>query len=112
MTYSFKHMLLLFSLLSLALLIPAVATAEIEQHDVEVRNTTVVFSDLNLAREEDVLMLYQRLQKAAKKVCGHGTDSGILPLQMKWQYYKCVFDALNGAVYRVNNKSLTSLHNQ
>ena len=48
---------------------PAVVLASTSSH-LETNKATVSYADLNLENEEGVRVLYRRLQRASKEVCG------------------------------------------
>ena len=95
-------------LLGFCLAIPLVTQAA--QDNFRGNRQVVSYADLDLASNEGVVVLYQRLKHAAQSVCGN-VDYGIGPrLLQLWQ--ACVKQKLDQAVAGVNNKELTALHNQ
>ena len=68
----------------------------------------VNFSDLDIARGSGVEVLYQRLQAAAKTVCGT-RDIRNLSATQEWR--ACYKQALDGAVEKVGDERLNQLHN-
>ena len=105
---------LLTPMLCIILSAPALATAVVAKHNVQIENMNVPVADLDLSREEGVFTLYKRLKNSASKVCGekeaHVTGSRIGSLKVKRQYKTCYAEALNSAVQSINNERLTDLH--
>ena len=67
----------------------------------------VHFADLDLTRSEAVVVLYQRLQAAAKTVCA-SLDARDLASQMSFK--GCVETAIGSAVAKVDRPALTAYH--
>ncbi len=112
----FNYNQLIASILYAMLCTPALATAVVTQHNMQIETRTVSASDLNLSHEKGVVTLYQRLIKAASKVCGakdsYRAGSRIESRKIKQQYKTCSTEALNSAVQSVNNEQLTAMHTQ
>jgi UrcA family protein len=71
--------------------------------------TTVRFDDLNLDRKAGAETLYERLGKAARRVCGaRETGSVFFHNTLDWE--RCQADALQRAVVRIDNSHLTAIH--
>jgi UrcA family protein len=72
----------------------------------DARSTTVSYADLDLSSAAGAQTLYQRIQLAARKVCGHpGAD---VIEQGIWK--SCYRTAVGEAVRKVNNPQLTAVH--
>jgi UrcA family protein len=73
----------------------------------DTNSVTVRFADLNLASSAGVQTLYQRLETAARRVCG-SPDSRDFEARRDWK--RCYSSALNSAVSTIGNGSLSELH--
>ena len=85
---------------------PAVVLAGTAPYSADATKTTVSYADLNLEREEDVQVLYQRLQYASKKVC-----SVTWPMKagsIAWR--ACYRGTLSNAVEEFDNEDLARIH--
>ena len=78
--------------------------------------TTVSYTDLNLENEEAVRVLYRRLQRASKKVCG-ATSLNIArssPVSLQRGTPKerrhCYQETLSNAIDKFDNGDLTRIH--
>ena len=70
---------------------------------------TVSYADLNLENEEDLQVLYQRLQQASKKVCRYSSRSVIS--QQAWAEYRhCYRGTLAETVEKSDNVDLIRIH--
>lgn len=67
----------------------------------------VDYSDLNLAVPADANVLYTRLQKAAKSVCG---PIEIRDLRKRSKQRECYRESLAAAVATVNHNTVTALY--
>ncbi len=70
----------------------------------------VSYTDLNLENEESVRVLYRRLQRASKEVCGVTRlliAGSIMHLQGTKQCYR---ETLSNAVDKIDNEDLTRIH--
>jgi len=77
---------------------------------IEDAKATVSYGDLNLENEEGVRVLYRRLQRASKEVCGVTSPriaGSIGHLQGTKQCYR---EALSNAVDKIDNEDLTRIH--
>ncbi len=75
--------------------------------------TTVSYTDLNLENEEGVRVLYQRLKRASKEVCGAKSlnIAGSLPVSLQRGTSKrCYRETLFNAVDKIDNEDLTRIH--
>ncbi len=77
---------------------------------------TVSYADLNLENEEGARVLYQRLQRASKKVCSARSLEipGLLPILLqpgtREEARKCYRETLSKAVENFDNAVLTRIH--
>lgn len=71
--------------------------------------TTVRFDDLNLDRKAGAETLYQRLESAARRVCGARETGSAFPHDTR-DRERCQADALQRAVERIDNAHLTAAH--
>ncbi len=88
---------------------PAVVLASTSSH-LETNKATVSYADLNLENEESVRVLYRRLKRASKEVCGVTSlliAGSIGHLQGTKQCYR---EALSNAVDKFDNDDLTRIH--
>lgn len=69
----------------------------------------VNYADLNLNNAAGVEVLYRRIRTAARSVCGPTNE--VLPA-LRADDRKCVKDALEDAITRVDNVNLTAYHLQ
>ncbi len=72
---------------------------------IQTNNAAVSYADLNLENEEDVQVLYRRLQRASKKVCSY-TKRYFLP-QVRVACYR---GTLAEAVEKFDNVDLIRIH--
>lgn len=96
------------SLLVVVLGAPAIATAATPSY-LEERKATVSYADLNLENEAGVRVLYRRLQRAAKDVCGVAHLSNA-PIRVYQQARQCYQDTLSEAIADIDNTALTRIH--
>jgi len=71
---------------------------------------TVDARGLNLNNEHGQEVLYTRLTKAAKQVCGETTVHGAGSLKQAMENRTCYSDTLSKAVESVGNDGLNSIH--
>jgi len=71
--------------------------------------TTVRFDDLNLDRKAGAVTLYERLETAARRVCG-ARESGSVFIHDTRDWERCQADALQRAVERIDNTHLNAVH--
>ena len=77
---------------------------------IEDAKATVSYADLNLENEESVRVLYRRLQRASKEVCGV-TSRLIAGSIGHFQGTKrCYRETLSNAVDKFENEDLTRIH--
>ncbi len=77
---------------------------------IEDAKATVSYADLNLENEEGVRVLYRRLQRTSKEVCGVTSlhIRGSLHFLSKAQ--QCYRETLSNAVDKIDNENLTRIH--
>ncbi|MCH8945187.1 MAG: UrcA family protein [Proteobacteria bacterium] len=92
---------------------PAVVLADTPSHFdfVEDDKVAVSYADLNLDNEESVQVLYRRLQRASKKICGISPRKiyGSSVYHM-WESQRCYEATLSNAVDKFDNEDLTRIH--
>jgi UrcA family protein len=93
---------ILASLACLSGAAPVLANAPAETRSVSVR-----YADLDLASAAGAAALYQRLQGAARVVCGHA-DQNLAVLRY---VNRCKHSAISDAVSSVNAPLLRAIHN-
>ena len=81
---------------------PVLASAPVETRSVSVR-----YADLDLASASGAAALYQRLQGAARVVCGYGDEN----LAILSYVNRCNHSAISAAVSSVNAPLLSAIHN-
>ena len=97
--------LLGISFVAAALVAPA-SVERLAWTDVDhVRSATVYVADLDLGRESDARILYERIEDAAQSLCM--TE---LTFDTKTNRRQCVESAIAGAIDRANVPLLTSIH--
>jgi UrcA family protein len=90
---------------ALLALASAAAGANPADTDDEVKTENVNYEDLNLSTLAGVTLLYGRIERAARLVCGPNTDVSRLG-----QWKTCYRLAVAAAVAKVNNPLLTAVH--
>ena len=97
------------SIIALALGAPSIAVAE---DDAGLKGTAmkVSFSELNLEKEGGAIILYQRLQIAARQVCNVRTLTVKGSLREVAEKKACYRDTLDVAVSQIDNQYLNKLH--
>ncbi len=75
---------------------------------------TVHYADLNLANEENVRVLYRRLKRASKEVCGITSpnipESILKRSSRRRASQQCYRHTLSNAVDKIDNEDLTRVH--
>ena len=110
MTNSSKRNRLTMALLCGVLSAPTVVTAGMWTHESNENAVKVPLGDLNLSDSEGLVELYQRLQTAARQVCGsqnYRIAGSLKQIQLNKQ---CYVQALNNAVQTIDNAQLSNLH--
>ena len=75
-----------------------------------VEQTRVHFGDLNVDRPEGAAVLYRRIERAAKRVCGEPQLTGAYFTSPIWR--SCVVQAVEQAVAAVDRPALTAYHRE
>ena len=78
--------------------------------EVEGIRITVAFADLNLANEAGVQVLYGRLKRAARDVCGETSLQIIGSVSGTQKVRECYRDTLTKAVEEIDNDLLSRIH--
>ncbi len=88
---------------------PAVVLAGTPSY-IEDAKATVSYSDLNLENEEGVRVLYRRLQRTSKDVCG--VTSLKIAGSVHWftESLQCYRETLSNTVEKIDNDDLTRIH--
>ena len=86
--------------------VPAISSAD----ELKGRSEKVVFSDLDVVKEQGAEALYRRLQAASKRVCGVDSLRNAGSLRVIKAQRDCYQDALDKAVARIANPTLTAIH--
>lgn len=87
-----------------ALFMPAIA----EARDGETRSLRVEYGDLDIDVDPGAEILLNRIERAARRVCG--ADQGRRPLSEQAATRSCVARAVDQAVSAVDAPRLTALH--
>ncbi len=89
---------------------PAVVLAGTPSYIEDVK-ATVSYADLNLENEQGVRVLYRRLKRASKKLCGIRPQKiyGSSAYHM-WDSQRCYQATLSNAVDKFDNDDLTRIH--
>jgi UrcA family protein len=99
----------LTSLAALAALAGATASSATSPSDQYVTHSVKVsFADLNLGSQAGAMALYERIQRAARKVCTPDTTERGLQRYRDWK--ACYDTAVTNAVGKVNSPLLSALH--
>ncbi len=88
---------------------PAVVLAN-TSIDIEDGKVSVSYADLNLENEQSVRVLYGRLQRASKEVCGSGSLRRGGSIIMKSSALRCYRITLSNAVDKIDNEDLSRIH--
>jgi len=92
---------------------PTVVLADTPSHYdfVEDDKVAVSYTDLNLESEESVRVLYRRLKRASKKLCGISPRKiyGSSVYHM-WESQRCYEATLSNAVDKFDNDDLSRIH--
>ncbi len=88
---------------------PAVVLAGPPSH-LETNKVTVSYGDLNLENEEGVRVLYRRLQRTSKDVCG--VTSLKIAGSVHWftESLQCYRETLSNTVEKIDNERLSEIH--
>ncbi len=88
---------------------PVVVLADAPSYS-EGAKATVSYADLNLESEESVRVLYRRLQRASKEVCGVTSLQIAGSLNFLSKTKQCYRKSLSNAVDKFDNDDLTRIH--
>ncbi len=88
---------------------PAVVLASTSSH-LETNKATVSYADLNLENEQGVRVLYRRLQRASREVCGVTSLQIVGSLNFLSKTKQCYRKSLSNAVDDIDNDDLTRIH--
>ena len=113
--FNLKHTVIALGtsfILSMAV-IPIVSASSLQKENFYIGPTQAVvsYADLNLENEEDVQVLYQRLEYASKITCGidlkriYGTS-----VYLKRESQRCYRATLSDSIDKFDNDDLTRIH--
>ena len=105
-----KHTRFTIALICGVLSVPAIATTEIVSDKSDDFAITVPAADLNLSSKDGVEKLYQRLKTAAREICGSQDYRTAGSFKQSRLNQTCYTDALDSAVNKVGNNTLTEMH--
>jgi UrcA family protein len=91
-----------------ALLALASASASANPNDTDELSQKVNYEDLNVDTLAGASILYHRIERAARAVCGADRPDRELPPHGQWK--SCYRLAIAGAVAKVNSPWLTAIH--
>jgi UrcA family protein len=102
---------LLATIVVVALGAPAIASAG-NMNEVENVSVRVSYADLNIENERDAQSLYRRLKQASKQACDyHGGLFNAGSLNRLTETRRCYEEALSAAVKKLDNETVTNIHN-
>jgi UrcA family protein len=102
---------LLATIVVVALGAPAIASAG-NMNEVENVSVRVSYADLNIENERDAQSLYRRLKQASKQACDyHGGLFNAGSLNRLTETRRCYEEALSAAVEKLDNETVTNIHN-
>jgi UrcA family protein len=90
----------------IAFSVPAIASAD----QLQGRSEKVAYSDLNVEKEAGAQTLYRRLQLAAKRVCGVESIKNAGGIREVSRQQHCFKDTMDKAVAKIDNATLTEIH--
>ena len=96
--------------LIVALGMPAIGSAALEDNAAEQYEVNVSFSDLDLTQDSGVSTLYQRLRVAATQACGSTSVSELGSIQRAGANKQCFDSFLSKAVSQIGNDKLARFH--
>ena len=96
--------------ISFGLSLPLTALAGSPSH-IDTAAVNVSFSDLNIDNTAGAKILYARLQRASKEVCGVGSHVDVRSLTETRKARDCYEKALSAAVDKIDSERLTDIHN-
>ncbi len=100
---------LLATIVAVGLGVPAMVLASTSSH-LETISITVSYADLNLENKEGVQVLYRRLRRASKEVCGDRSLTLLGSVVRLQQVNQCYGQTLAEAVETIDNEHLTRIH--
>lgn len=86
--------------------VPAVSMAE----ELKGRSEKVDYTDLDIVKDAGAETLYRRLQAASKRVCGVESLYNAGSLRVLRAQRDCYREALDNAVTKIDNPTLTAIH--
>lgn len=82
------------------------STVEMNNHGH--KSVTINYADLNITNEAGAKILYNRIGKAASKICSIAT--GAAPIGMLVAQRNCVNETIAATVKRIDNDQIEALH--
>jgi UrcA family protein len=105
-----KHARFTLALLCGLMSASAVATTETRTDGADDITVRVPLTDINLSNQAGVETLYQRLQSAARQICGPQQYKAAGSLRQVKLNQQCYVKALDRAVSEAGNELLTKIH--
>ena len=105
---NFSNSIVTASIIALALGAPLIAAADVD--GLEGTTKKVSYAELNLDKEEGAIILYQRLQIAARQVCSVRSLTLKGSLREAAERKACYRDTLEAAVSQIDNQHVNKLH--
>jgi UrcA family protein len=93
----------------IALSVPAIVSAS-PGGELQGKAVKVTYADLNLEKEAGARVLYRRLQKASKEVCGVESLKNAVSLAIHVEMKSCYNRSLAAAVEEIDSEELTRIH--
>ena len=90
----------------IAFSLPAIASAD----ELAGRSEKVSYADLDVEKEAGAKSLYRRLQQASKRVCGVESIKNAGSIRQVSLAQECYRETLDSAVAKLDNATLTNLH--
>ena len=81
---------------------------DVATHEINTGSIAVSFDDLNLAKPAGLASLHQRVESAARKVCG--VENFKVSLDIVRKNRECVSSTIDSAMGKIDNTGLTALH--
>ena len=86
---------------------PAIAFADAE---LKGASEKVSYADLNVEKQEGAKQLYRRLQRASKRVCGVESLKIVGSVRAVSDAHRCYRETLDATVAKIDNPTLTEIH--
>ena len=88
---------------------PAIVQANTAS-DIARTRATVAYADLNLENEAGAQVIYRRLKRASRDVCGVTTFQSAGSVSQVQKFQQCYRESLTSAVQKIDSDLLTRIH--